>query len=58
MTAADTALIEQIASTLRARIAMGLACDNAALLACGYTAEQIAEAAEKAREIVRKERRT
>ena len=54
----DTALIEQIAATIRARLAMGLPCDNGTLLSIGYTAEQIAEAAERAREIVRKERRT
>ena len=47
--------VEMIAATLRARLAMGLPCDNAALLSIGYTAEQLAEAADKAREIVRQE---
>ena len=58
MTTPDIPLVDDIAATLRGRLAMGSRCGNLELLACGYTAEQIAEAADKAREIVRKERRT
>ena len=54
MTAA-IALVDQIAETIRYRLDMGFSCSNTALESVGYTAMQLAEAADKAREIVRKE---